>query len=155
MSPPVASPVSVSNVSEVPIILKDELSSLPKGLVVICPSKPSGINFLITHNAWGFVRIRQIPEYFALYVASPQSRILFFGEVQDIVYPKDPKSPLTKEQRLQYEESRKGKKLIILKPNSLKKLKEGIPKGTRWVQGLFYVPLDQFIEARTLDDLRK
>lgn len=150
---PSKTPISIPEGVEIPVISKDELSSLPNGMVVICPSKPSGVDFLTKYNAWGFVRVKQNPQYFALYVTHPQSRILYFGEVEDIIYPSDPKSPLTKEQALQYKDI-ETKKLVVLKPNSLKKLKEGIPRGKWWSQGLYYTTLEKLITAKVTDDLR-
>jgi hypothetical protein len=141
---------------ELPIISRKELASLKEGIVVICPSKPEGVNFLLQHNAWGFVRIRRKPEYFALYLSHPESKILFFGEVEDVLYPKDSESPLTEEEARSYKEFKEGKKIIVLKPGSLRKLDKGIPKGTAKrgrLQGLKYATLTKFTNARTLDDL--
>jgi len=140
---------------EFPVISREELASLKEGKVVICPSKPEGVNFLLQYNAWGFVRIRREPEYFALYVSRPESRISFFGEVKEILYPKDPGSPITEEEARRYKEFKEGKKVIVLKPESLRRLDKGIPKGTlkKVLQGLKYVTLSQFISAKTLDDL--
>jgi hypothetical protein len=141
---------------EIPAISREELASLKDGMVVICPSKPEGVNFLLQHNAWGFVRIRRKPEYFALYLSHPESEILFFGEVEEILYPKDPGSPLTEEEARRYKHFKEGKKIIVLKPESLGKLDKGIPKGTSkkgGLQGLKYVTLNQFINAKTMDDL--
>ena len=55
----------------------------------------------------------------------------------------------------QYKEFKEGKKLVVLKPNSLKRLEKGIPMGVKRgkVQGIKYVTLTQFINAETTDDL--
>jgi hypothetical protein len=141
---------------EIPAISREELASMKAGMVVICPSKPEGVNFLLQHNAWGFVRIRRKPEYFALYISHPESKILFFGEVEDVLYPQDPESPLTEEEARSYKEFKQGKKIIVLKLGSLRKLDKGIPKGTAKrgrLQGLKYAILSKFTNAKTLDNL--
>lgn len=141
---------------ELPIISREELASLKDGMVVICPSKPEGVNFLLQYNAWGFVRIRKKPKYFALYVTRPESKISFFGEVEEILHPKDPSSPITEDEARRYKTFKEGKKVIVLKSESLRKLDKGIPKGTskkKILQGIKYVTLNQFINAKTLDDL--
>jgi hypothetical protein len=146
--------VPVEVPKELPIISREKLASLKEGKVVICPSKPDGVKFLLQHNAWGFVRIRRKPEYFALYVSHPESAVSFFGEVKEILHPKDPKSPITEEEARRYKEFREGKKIIVLKPESLRKLDKRIPKGTLKIpQGIKYVALSQFINAKTLDEI--
>jgi len=138
------------------IISREELSTLKDGMVVICPSKPDGVNFLLRHEAWGFVRIRKRPQYFALYISHPESRVSYFGEVKEVLEPKDPESPISEEEARNYKEFKEGKKIIVLKPESLKKLDKGIPKGTLKrgrLQGLKYTTLGKFTNARTLDDL--
>ena len=146
-------PAEVSK--ELPIISREKLALLKEGKVVICPSKPDGVKFLLRYNAWGFIRIRRKPEYFALYVSHPESRVSFFGEVKEILYPKDPSSPITEEEAQRYKEFKEGKKIIVLKPESLRKLDKGIPKGTlkKIPQGITYVTLSQFINAKTMDDI--
>lgn len=148
-------PLFILSRKKPPTISKNELSSLKEGTVVICPSKPEGINFLLKYNAWGFIRIRSKPDYFALYVSKPVSKILYFGEVENIVTPDDPKSPISIEEARKYKEFKEGKKLVVLKPNSLKRLEKGIPMGVKRgkVQGIKYVTLTQFINAETTDDL--
>ena len=56
-------------------ISRGELSSYPPGEVIICPSKPEGVEFLKKYNAWGFINMssKKKPQYFALYVGSPES----------------------------------------------------------------------------------
>jgi len=140
---------------EPPTISREELSTLKDGVVVICPSKPDGVNFLLQHKAWGFVRIRKRPQYFALYISYPESRVSYFGEVKEVLEPKDPESPMSEEEARNYKEFKEGKKIIFLKPDSLKKLDRGIPKGTLKgrLQGLKYTTLSKLTTARTLDDI--
>lgn len=135
-------------------ITKSELKTLREGIVLIAPSKPDGVDFLIEYNAWGFIRIKRKPDYFALYVSSPESKISYFGEVEDIVIPGASNSPISKEEARKYETFKEGKKVVVLKPNSLKKLEKGIPMGVRRgkLQGIKFVTLTQFINAETIDD---
>jgi len=138
-------------------IMREELKSLKEGTVLLAPSRPEGIDFLSKYNAWGFVRIRETrsPQYFALYISSPESRIMFFGEIKEIVTVGDPRSPISTEKTRQYGMRIEGKKIVVLKPNSLKKLKKGIQRGVKKgkMQGIRYVTLNQFIRAKTIDDL--
>jgi len=140
---------------EVPLISIEELKSLGEGTVIICPSKLEGINFLLKYNAWGFIRIKKKPDYLALYVSKPESKILYFGEVEDIVTPEDPSSPISIEEAHQYKTFEEGKKVVVLKHDSLRKLEKEIPKGVKKgkMQGIRFVTLTQFINAETTDDL--
>jgi hypothetical protein len=139
----------------VPLISKGEMKSLKEGIVLIAPSKPEGVIFLVEHNAWGFIRLKKKTDYFALYVSSPESMISYFGKVEDVVKPRDPNSPISLEEARQYETYKEGKKVVVLKPNSLKKMENGIPRGVKKgkLQGIKFVTLNQFINAETTDDL--
>jgi len=141
--------------SPIPVISRSELRPLREGRVVVCTSKLNGVKFLLKYNAWGFVRIQREPSYFALYVSRPLSRVSYFGEVKKIVYPKDSDSPINAEQASRYESFGEWKKVIVLKPKSLRRLKEGIPKGPfrKLPQGMRYTTFTQFVNARTTDDL--
>ena len=139
----------------IPKISRDELSSLKPGNVVVCPSKPDGVAFLLEYEAWGFVRIKRKPEYFALYVSSPRSEISFFGGVKAVVDPSDESSPV-KDIYHEYDTYEEGKKVILLQPESLYRLEEGIPLGSdmgKVIYSLRYVSLNKFLKAKTLDDL--
>ena len=140
---------------DLPVIPLDELSTLKSGEVVICPSKPEGKDFLLKYNAWGFVHIGRKPEYFALYVTAPESKISLFGEVKDVIDPSDEQSPIADIYQ-EFETYKEGKKLIMLKPGSLRKLKKGVALGSERGKVPYsrrYVPLDKFVNAKTLDDL--
>jgi hypothetical protein len=107
--PEIKKVVEISEVKgELPVVSKKELASLKDGMVVICPSKPDGVNFLLRYKAWGFVRIRKKPEYFALYIAHPESEVSYFGQVKKILYPKDPNSPLTEDEASRYNKYKEG-----------------------------------------------
>jgi len=140
---------------DIPTIQKSKLRSLKEGIVLIAPSQPYGVDFLLRYNAWGFIRSERSPDYFALYVSSPESRIIFFGEIKKIITPYDPDSPISQKDIMQYGTNVERKKIVLLKPNSLKRIGNGIPKGVKKgkVQGIKYVTLSRFINASTLDDL--
>lgn len=133
----------------------EELSALKSGEIVICPSKPEGKEFLLKYNAWGFVHVGRKPEYFALYVTAPESKISLFGEVKEIIDPWDEGSPVADVYQ-EFETYKEGKKVITLKPGFLRRLKRGISLGSERGKVPYsrrYVPLDKFVNAKTLDDL--
>ena len=136
-------------------INKNELRKLEEGRVAVCPSKPDGLNFLIKYNSWGFINIAGKPKYFALYVSAPESSIQYFGEVEAIMDPRDPSSPLA-ENIDKYSNQIEGKQLIKLKENSLRRLKEEILLGenrNKAIQSLRYWNLSELIAAESIDDL--
>jgi hypothetical protein len=136
---------------ELPVITKLELSNLPEGEVILCPSRPEGVRFLLTYNAWGFVRATREPRYLALYISSPESSVKFFAEVDKIVDPRSSESLISRPEDFKsYEED---KKLILLKPGSLRRLSEPIMKGSMIPYSLRYYSISQFVSAKTTDDL--
>jgi hypothetical protein len=140
---------------DVPVKSLRQIDASKPGEVAICPSKSEGIAFLRKHNAWGFVRIKRKPKYFALYVSSPESKISFFGHVRDVVDPADAASPV-RDSYHEYDSFEEGKKVIVLQPESLFRLREGIPLGStvgKVPYSLRYVSLSRFLSAKTLDDL--
>jgi len=140
---------------DVPMISLKELSVLQPGEVAICPSRPEGVEFLLNHNAWGFVRIKRKPDYLALYVSSPESKISYFGQVKDVIDPSDQHSPV-KDVYQEYGTYEEGKKIIVLQPETLYRLKEEISLGSikgKVPYSLRYVSLSKFLKAKTLDDL--
>ena len=68
--------------ADLPTISKAQLKAMPDGQLILCPSHPDGVTFSKKHNAWGFVRVVQIPKYFALYVSHPFSDIHYVGEIE-------------------------------------------------------------------------
>jgi len=144
-------PLLGSPLVEVPKVSRSSLSDLEEGDIVVCPSRPEGVDFLKRNQAWGFVRIRREPRYFALYVSSPIHAITHFGEVEKVAEPKDSRVANPEE----YETYGVGKKVIQLKAGSLKELGDPITKGTQPIpQGIWYTTLSKFLRANTLDDLR-
>ncbi|MEM3257409.1 MAG: type I restriction enzyme HsdR N-terminal domain-containing protein [Thermoplasmata archaeon] len=143
---------------------RDELKSLPDGLVIVCPMVSKdvedwGINFLKKYKVWEYIKIKESKKkeikYIAFYVAAPQSKILYFAEVSGIVDASDQEfrnshrlPPLRLDQ--------KGKSTIILKENTLIELKDPIvssPEGRKGIQGHIYTKLSKFIIAKTISDL--
>jgi hypothetical protein len=135
---------------QVTAIPRKSLSSLAEGEVIICPSKPEGVDFLKEHQAWGFVRVSRSPKYFALYVSRPEGVVKYFGEVERIVDANDSRVPNPQE----YETYEKGKMVIELKLGTLKEFADPITRGSRWgyTQGLWYTTLSKLAAAKTLDD---
>lgn len=134
---------------------RTKLKRSPPGTVVICPSKPSGVDWMKKHYAWGYVRVRRIPDYFALYVSAPHKAIQYFAEVKDVIEPDDPDSPVRDSFR-DDESCDAGKMVILLKKGTLKKLDKEIPHGKdkrKTVRGHRYVHISEFRKAGSLDDL--
>jgi len=135
-------------------VTRSSLQSLPNGKMVICPSKPDGIEFLTKHQAWGFVRIRQDKgedlRYFALYVSKEVGAVKYFAEIERIVDARESRIPDFED----YTTYEPGKKVIELKDGSLRKLKDGIRRGEHYAftRGRWYTTLHDFIEAKSLDD---
>jgi len=140
-----------AEIGDIPSTTRNSLSTLPEGEVVVCPSRPEGIDFLKRYNAWGFVRIGREPRYFALYVSSPESAVRYFAEIEKIVDPKSSESPVNDPER--YEEYSEGKKLLLFRKDSLRELADPLPRGEKWSQGKFYLTLSRLIKAKSLDDI--
>jgi hypothetical protein len=139
----------------VPKISRKELTSKGDGLVVICPSDVKGPAWVKKYKAWRSVKISRDPIYFALYVGWPESKVLYFGEIEKII---DVESPdITKKyDQPQVSHEEYGKKVIILKPETIRELIDPIEasKG-KWsaIRGVRYSSLINFINAKTIEDL--
>jgi len=135
---------------EVPVVSRASLSHLEKGDVVVCPSKPSGTDFLRRYQAWpARIGSERKPRYFALYISSPVRAIKYFAEVEDVVEADG--------FQVENPEDKKylaGKRMIQLKKGSIRELSDPIKRGTQYVpQGIWYTSLSKFLHAKTLDDL--
>jgi len=122
------------------------------GEVIVCPSKPDGVNFLLTYQSWGFIRVKRAPRYLALYVSRPFSEVQYLGEVDRIIDPKDPSSPVPNPD--QFEEYQEGKKLVVLRKGSLRKFTDPVklqeafpPVGPR------YTTLLKLLKAKDLEEV--
>lgn len=149
--PLIPSPTRPMIAGGLPLVPRNSLQKFPDGEVLICISRPDGIDFLKTSNGWGFIRVRRQPKYFALYVSSPHSAVKYFAEVEKIIDPKSPESPVEKPEI--YEGYAEGKKLILFRKDSLRELTDPIPRGEKWPQSLFYTMLYTFITASSLDNI--
>ena len=92
--------------------------------------------------------MRQQPRFLALYVARPQSRILYFAKVADIKDAADKSLP----ESLRREDS-EGKKILILDESSIVRLSDPIPRGSFGLRGLIYKNLSELKTASSLNDL--
>ena len=126
---------------------------MPDGDLVLCPSKPDGVDFLKAYNAWGFVRISQTPKYLALYLSQPVSAIQYVAEIDKVIEPSCPESPVRPEDA----EYREGTMLLLLKKGRVWELAEPVLLGAfrpgKAPQSIRYHKLSNLANARTLDDL--
>ncbi|MCF7875968.1 type I restriction enzyme HsdR N-terminal domain-containing protein [Candidatus Bipolaricaulota bacterium] len=156
---------------DLPMMSRSQLKEkYEEGTVMVTPSSPetvdeetglpSGVGFFKEYSAWGFVRIgatRDI-DYLALYVTSPESAVKYFGKVEDIVDPRDPKSPVKehiekKEQIVDSWNLEEGKKVAVLEKDSLVELTDPI-EGTVPLQSFWYTSFERFVKAEVTGDLR-
>ena len=141
-------------VKEPDVVRMEELKKMEDGAVLICSSRSENVKFLLKFNAWGFIRQpRKMPRYFALYVGRPRSQLEYIGEIDRIIDPKDPASPVSNPEDYGYDPS-ENKKLIVLKDGSLRKLASPLklenafpPLGPR------YTTLRKIANAEILDDI--
>lgn len=137
------------------VVKRSELASKPPGEVVLCPSKLEGVEFLKKYNAWGFVNMnRQVP-YFALYVGSPESSVLYFGEVESITKPITSKEDIQRIEEKDIENFPSGKRAIHLKPGTLVKFTDPIPLKNKRIapRGIRYTTLEKLTEAKYAEEL--
>jgi len=138
-------------------LLRGEIGHLDPGEVIICPSKPDGVDFLKKYNAWGFINMSDFrkPKYFALYVGSPESSVKYFGEIETITKPIQSKDELTTIQEEDMDTFETGKRAIHLKPGSLIELRNPIPLRSkrRGLRGPKYSTLEKIKTAQKLSDL--
>lgn len=141
-----------SEEKKIPKISREQLREYNDGKVVVCPSKPDGVNFLLENRAWGFINISGTPRYIAIYVSDSTKEIEYLAKVKEVVDPRNRESivPDYKD----YEHYEPGKKLVVLEKDSLRRLESPIPKGDKvTLRSLRYSKLENFISAKTLDDL--
>ncbi|MDG7044834.1 MAG: type I restriction enzyme HsdR N-terminal domain-containing protein [Nitrososphaerota archaeon] len=156
--------IRISFSASVPKISRKELASKRDGLVIICPSDASEPDdFLKKYNAWGYVKISRNPIYFALYVNEPESKVLYFGEIGEIIDTKELVLKFGEEGGIDMKDLKakpsNGNKLIILKPETLWELTDPIKKSEKskgeWsgIRGVRYSSLINFIKAETIENL--
>lgn len=136
---------------KVPEISRGELKKYESGEVIVCPSNPDGVNFLLQYHAWGFIRIGREPKYLLIYLTKPESEVKYFGKIDEIVPPESEKSPVSDYE--EYEHYEPGKKILVLEEGSLKKLENPIPLGDKVPYSQRYSKLEKLISAETTDDI--
>ena len=136
-------------------VARNELATKPPGEVVLCPSKVEGVEFLKKYNAWGFVTMNKQVPYFALYVGSPESSVLYFGEVESITKPIASKEDIQRIEEKDIESFPTGKRAIHLKPGTLVKLADPVPLKNRRIapRGIRYTTLEKLMNANYAEDL--
>ena len=136
-------------------IKRSQLSAYPLGEVLVSPSKPEGVEFLRKYNAWGFIRVLRKPRYFALYVGRPESKLLYFAEIDRITDPIGAREEISMIQDQDMDTFEKGKQVIWLKPNSLKKFTDPIPliDKRRGPRGPRYTTIEKIVNAKRFSDL--
>lgn len=134
---------------------RNDISGLVNDEVAVFPAHEEGVEFLIKYRAWGFVRLNRKPKYLALYVAKPYSSVLYFGEIDHITNPFSSKEEIKNIEDADKDTFSPGKQVVYLKENSLIKLLDPIPAGSRGSapQGLRYTTLEKIKKAKDTEEL--
>lgn len=131
---------------------RKDMLALPNGACLVRAARPEGSDFLLKYRAWGFIKQpRKNPQYLALYVSSPISAIKYLGQVDQVLDPSHPSSPVRNEY-VEFDSYKAGRKVMTLK--RIWELEQPIPKGRRG--GLawpLYCSLRELAEASNLDNL--
>lgn len=142
----------------VPIIhplTRQEMQQMQDGQVLVCPSKPDGVQFFNRFQAWGFLRaLRRIPRYVALYVTAPESAVRFLAEVERIA--DQGTAPAEIRDAYPGDTWPKGKRVLVFKGDGIWELASPIPLGMqrkKAPRGPFGCSLSQLARAASLDDL--
>ena len=122
--------------------------------MLICPARPDGAGFFTRYKAWGFIRLREQPQYVALYIAHPESAIRYLGEVERVVDRDNAPSDM----RAAYpgDEWPAGKKALIFKRGRAWELSEPIRLGEdrkKAPRGPRGCTVSELGHAETMDDL--
>lgn len=134
---------------------RNDISGLVNDEVAVFPAHEEGVEFLIKYRAWGFVRLNRKPKYLALYVAKPYSSVLYFGEIDHITNPLSSKEEIKNIEDVDKDTFSPGKQVVYLKENSLIKLLDPIPAGSRGSapQSLRYTTLEKIKKAKDTEEL--
>jgi len=155
--PPGHKPSDEGKVIKIPSISRRDLSNKTPGEVILCPSRVEGVDFLRKYNAWGFVNVGKAhkPEYFALYVAKPQSSVAYFAEIDSITEPLESKHDISNIREEDLKTFEMGKRVIHLKPGSLVELKDHIPLRNHKLapRALRYSTLEKLVKAKCVEEL--
>jgi len=123
---------------------------------LVCPARIElGIDFLFKYEAWAFLRITRRPDYLALYLTNPVSKILYLGEVNRLSAPLSTPSDVKEIDDEDLRTFKPGKRIVWLKKGSIRKLSDPIPSGRLGSapQSPWYTTLKQFIAAKDTADL--
>lgn len=122
--------------------------------VAVFPCKESGIPFLEANNAWGFVRIGQVPEFAAFYISRTDREVRYVARVADVVAAREADLDRPLEDYVgEQAEFDERKKVVLFEPGSLYELEDPIPYGSKYPQSLQYTTLGALREADLTDDL--
>jgi len=114
------------------------------------PTQPDGIEFLRENNAWGFVTMKQVPEFVAMYVSGSENRVQYFARVKEVVDAEDAELARPPEEYPQFES---GKKVVFFEEDSLYELEDPIQYRNRTPYSLRYITLGDFRTATGTDEL--
>lgn len=140
-------------------ISRAEIAGENDDSVVIFPTKQSGVEFLKENNAWGFVRIGQMPEFIAMYVSEDVQQVKYVARIKAIIDPSEADLARPPEAYFESgsEDAQAGfdpdKKVIVFEDESLYELEDPIPFENSWPQSLRYTTLGEFRTAETTDDI--
>ena len=135
-------------------ISREELEGPDEATVAVFPSQTSGAEFLKENNAWGFVRINQIPEYVAMYISDDVQEVRYVARVREIVSATEAQLARTLESYVgDQAEFDEGKKVVLFEPGSLYELADPIEYESRVPYSLRYTELGRFKRAETTDDI--
>lgn len=139
-----------------PVISRSEFAGDSDDIVAVFPANPSGMEFLLENEAWGFVRVGQEFDFVAMYITGEEgteSAVRYVARAGDIVAPEeaDLARPAT-----EYREDGKiaeGKKVVNFEPGSLHELSDPILFESKYPQSLRYTTFGEFQSAETTDDI--
>jgi predicted type IV restriction endonuclease len=135
-------------------IARDDLSGPADATVAIFPTRESGIKFLRENNAWGFVRVKQDPDYAAFYVAGGPSEIRYVATVTEIVPAEE--ATLARDAET-YTGGEAGfdpdDQVVMFEPGSLYELSDPIPYEGKAPQSRVYTDLASFKRGGTTKEV--
>ena len=110
-----------------------------------------GLPFLIEHEAWAFIRMRDTPDYFALYLTRPYQQIQFIGRVEEVISKED--FFATHQLERDPDDVSENKKAILF--DDIYQLESPIPIGEdpHRMRGLRYTTLGELKAAESIDDI--
>jgi predicted type IV restriction endonuclease len=157
----------IENQTESPVIQKDgsireiyrnDLSAYPEGEVIVASSRIEGMEFLKKYHAWGFLQLgnQRKPKYFALYVGSPESKVMYFAEIKKITKPIESIDDINQIETDDLDKPfPKGKRVLFFKEGTLVKFRDPISLHNRraGLRGHRYTGLTTLIKAQKIEDL--